>query len=248
MAIIYCFTSTGNSLHASRKIAEAIGAEVVPVTYEPVTTDDDVIGIVFPVFFFGAPNVVMRFVRNLEVTNPNAYIFAVTTYGATAPGAVDEIRKYLRGCKLSYTASVKSVENYLPMYEVDDTDEVHAEAEQKMQEIIQDVKGRKEKQDGRYNFVNRLVKSRFPGRRANCDEKFTVSDACTGCGTCAKVCPVENIAIRDGRPTFDHRCEHCISCMHCCPTMAIDYGKSQGRARYVHPDVGVNGLVEFWGR
>ena len=88
----------------------------------------------------------------------------------------------------------------------------------------------------------------FPGKRGDCDNMFNVSDSCTGCGICAKVCPAKNITLSDGRPVFRHRCEHCIACVHCCPAAAIDYGKSKGRARYVHPEVGVNGLIEFWNR
>ncbi len=49
MAVLYCFTSTGNSLYAARKIADAISAEVLPVTYEATTTGEDVVGFVFPI-------------------------------------------------------------------------------------------------------------------------------------------------------------------------------------------------------
>ena len=245
MAVIYCFTSTGNSLYAARKIADFIGAETLPVTCESATTDEDVIGFVCPVFFWGAPKIVLHFVRNLKISNPDAYVFAVATCGDAAHGAADEIRKCLHGHELSYTASIKSVENYVPFYKVNNTDEIHAAAEQSIQSIAKDIAERKKKRDGCFWFANRLVKSIFPGNRADCDRKFNVSGSCTGCGICVKVCPVNNISVTNGQPVFGHRCEHCISCVHCCPAKAINYGKSQDRTRYVHPEIGVNGLIEF---
>jgi len=246
MAVIYCFTSTGNSLYAARKIADYIGAATLPVTYDSATTDEKTIGFVFPVFFWGAPKIVLHFARNLKIANPDAYVFAVATYGGVAPGAADEIRKCLYGRELSYTASVKSVENYVPFYNVNDTDKIHAAAERKIQSVARDIAELKKKRNGRFWLANSACKSVFPGNRADCDKKFTVSCSCTGCGICAKVCPVKNITVSAGQPEFGHRCEHCISCLHCCPAKAIDYGMSQRRTRYVHPEIGVNGLIEFW--
>jgi len=34
---------------------------------------------------------------------------------------------------------------------------------------------------------------------------FSVSGACTSCGTCAGVCPVKNKVIEQGRPLWQHR-------------------------------------------
>ena len=72
------------------------------------------------------------------------------------------------------------------------------------------------------------------------DRKFSVSDACTSCGTCAIVCPVNNIIIEKGRPVWQHRCELCCACLNFCPTKAIDLAMlrgTKGRGRYRHPDL-----------
>ena len=248
MAIIYCFTSTGNSLYVARQIAGAVGGSVLPVRNEAVETDDDVVGFVFPVFFWGAPNIVNHFTQNIKITNPGAYVFAVATYGGAAPGAVGEVRKHLQDVELSYAAMLKSVENYVPMYMVNDNEEVHKKSESKLQEIIQDIAERKKNHAGRFWFIHQLFKKAFPGKKPDCDMKFIVSDGCTGCKICEKICPAGNITIADGMPVFAHRCEHCIACIHCCPAGVINYGKSQGKERYIHPEIGLNGLIEFLGK
>ncbi|MFP4115317.1 MAG: EFR1 family ferrodoxin [Spirochaetota bacterium] len=76
------------------------------------------------------------------------------------------------------------------------------------------------------------------------DNDIVVGDACTGCGTCAKVCPIGNVRMESGRPFWNHRCEMCFACDEWCPTGAIHHwGKTPGRD-YHHPGVTVADLVQ----
>jgi ferredoxin len=85
-----------------------------------------------------------------------------------------------------------------------------------------------------------IVYPRFRSRVHGEDRTFTVTEACTSCGTCARVCPAENITMVDGRPVWNHRCELCCGCIHLCPVEAIQARKAtEGRQRYRNPSVGV---------
>ena len=65
------------------------------------------------------------------------------------------------------------------------------------------------------------------------DRAFTVSDACIGCGQCARLCPTNNITLREGKPVWGGDCTHCMACICRCPAEAIEYGrKSVGKPRY----------------
>jgi ferredoxin len=242
---VFCFTSTGNSLYAAQKIARALSEQVEPITCETLATDDDVVGFVFPAFFWGAPDIVTHFVKNLTITNHNSYLFAVATYGNFALGAENAVRKHLGKGKPDYAAAVKMVENYLPGFKVNDTHEVHQQAEERLEQIIRDIKSRKKKHGASYTPLNSVVQRFMPANDPACDRKFAISPSCTGCGICAKACPVNNIQMHDDLPLFLHHCEHCLSCMHCCPSRAIDYGKSEGKKRYIHPTIGLQGILEF---
>jgi len=47
-------------------------------------------------------------------------------------------------------------------------------------------------------------------------------DACTGCGLCMEVCPVEAISLKDGKAKVDEdQCTECGACSEECPTHAI---------------------------
>ena len=47
------------------------------------------------------------------------------------------------------------------------------------------------------------------------------NENCTGCGLCARSCPVGNIKLKEGIPSFGDKCIMCMACLYCCPTGAI---------------------------
>lgn len=76
--------------------------------------------------------------------------------------------------------------------------------------------------------------------------KFYTTDKCTGCGLCAKRCPLRKITMvqqnKGGksvqRPEWTGRsCAHCMSCIQNCTAQAIEYGKiTPGKKRYRFSD------------
>ena len=62
---------------------------------------------------------------------------------------------------------------------------------------------------------------------------FTTSSKCVGCGQCVSLCPMNNIALKDGKPSWGKDCTHCMACICYCPAEAIEYGKkSLGKPKY----------------
>lgn len=47
------------------------------------------------------------------------------------------------------------------------------------------------------------------------------ADKCVGCSKCAKVCPTENIVMRDNKAKGNDRCTMCYRCVNLCPKQAI---------------------------
>lgn len=69
---------------------------------------------------------------------------------------------------------------------------------------------------------------------------FMVGDSCIGCGKCAKVCPLNNVTLKDRKPVWGNNCTHCMACICYCPAQAIEYGKnSVGKPRYRFEALGI---------
>jgi ferredoxin/flavodoxin len=76
------------------------------------------------------------------------------------------------------------------------------------------------------------------------DVSFHTDDKCDGCGLCSRICPVNNIKMVDGAPSWQHHCERCMACLQWCPKEAIEFDKdSIGRKRYHHPDVKISDML-----
>ena len=63
-----------------------------------------------------------------------------------------------------------------------------------------------------------------------------------------RICPSRNIVLKNEKPEFQHRCEHCVACIICCPQQAIQWKHAtQKRVRYRNPGVSVHDIIEGMG-
>lgn len=77
------------------------------------------------------------------------------------------------------------------------------------------------------------------------DHGFHVNEDCISCGRCEEVCPVNNIQIIDGKPSWKHNCEQCFACFHWCPKSAIQFGDgTESAERYHHPEVNLSEMID----
>ena len=53
-------------------------------------------------------------------------------------------------------------------------------------------------------------------------KQLAATDACNGCGWCARSCPGDNIRIKNGSPAFGDSCVMCFGCAYGCPQHAIE--------------------------
>lgn len=115
---IYYFSGTGNSLAVARGLAAKTGASLsaIPIlmngeTIHPVT---DVLGLVFPVYHGGLPQIIKRFVEKLASLE-DKYIFGVCTYGDSPGLAMEYLAKLIgaRGGQLAAGFGVHMPYNYI---------------------------------------------------------------------------------------------------------------------------------------
>lgn len=245
--VIYWFSGTGNSLAVAKELAARLeGADCISIRdalKTPPKTADRV-GLVFPVYGWGPPRIVERFVRRLCIS-ANTPVFAVATYAGTPGGTLELLRRLLRARGLDLTAGwhVKMPENYPPLGGAPAPEkqrEINLAAAEKIEQIAAALQRPTSVPPGKSPFFLRLLSRtihplfrRFVPRA---DRFFRVGSSCNGCGLCAEVCPVADIKMQDGHPVWLGHCEQCFACFHWCPQRAIQYGRSARQHRYHHPD------------
>ncbi len=149
---IYYFSGTGNSLVVARDLARKLKGELISIPSvmdkERITTDADVIGIVFPIYYLGAVNIpliVQRFVSKLGEIDTK-YIFAVCTYGGGSGSTLTMLDEMIRarsgrlaagfGVQMPQNAFRKPFENKTKLY--------NNWKEKKLPFIYKNVKAKKE--------------------------------------------------------------------------------------------------------
>ncbi|RJP59538.1 MAG: 4Fe-4S ferredoxin [Candidatus Auribacter fodinae] len=248
---LFYFSSTGNTLRIAQLMAKSLGdTELVSIPSfmkKPVPVSADAVGILFPVYAWGLPMIVNEFVRSLSIPQ-GTYTFAVTTYGGSIGRTLINLKKALaeKNIHLSSGFKIQMPGNYIPLYgaiAVEKQQKMFEKAQVQVKEIAQHIKSKQELSPASdMPLINRLFSSLiykgFSRKIKTSDKDFWVQDTCTGCGICAKVCPVNNIVLKDKKPSWLHHCEHCMGCIQWCPEQAIQFKKiSLNRKRYHHPDI-----------
>jgi len=263
--VIYYFTGTGNSLAAAKKIAAALGdSGLVPIASLKDKSGDIIppaerVGVICPVYDAGLPVIVAEFAGRLDLSRVQ-YSFGIVTLGGTGISALHQMNDILakrQGRQLDAAFAVKMPGNFPPVSrppEGEKRDEILRAADVHLAEIADRIKKGEAVPPG-FSPLSALMKMatyRFFSRAVHGGDKdFSVSDACTSCGTCATVCPVGNIVMVQGRPVWQHHCEFCCACLHFCPVEAIDLHSmrgTKGRGRYRHPGLTVGDMKTQSGR
>ncbi len=252
---IYYFTGTGNSLYIAKSIAEKLGdSEVVAikdVTDESIETEGN-IGIVFPVYMWRPPHIVAKFVKKIKKAK---YIFAVAVNAGEVGKSFTFINTFLKrnGQTLSAGFEVLSPSNYLPYGDAgtpEKLEKLFSGVNKKISEIVDAVKKEsiffdKELVISLRRVPNNILYSMGYNVIHSMDKNFSVDEKCNGCGICEKICPVKNITMKDGKPTWNHKCEQCYACIHWCPKVAIQYGKTTTDvSRYHHPEINLSEMLK----
>ena len=248
--MILCFSGTGNSLYAAKRIGAVTGDEVISVNAlikrgeKAVFDSDKPYVFVCPTYAWRIPRIFASFIREAALRGSRSAYF-VMTCGDDAGNASQYIKSLCRDKELDFMglAPVVMPENYIALFDVPDrtnADAIIGKAEPVIQAAAVRIR------DGaplqaipiglRDRFMSSVVNPVFYAFIVKAKGFYTVA-SCTGCGVCVKLCPLNNIRLESGRPVWGSKCTHCMACICRCPAGAIEYKRnSQGKPRYVCPE------------
>lgn len=220
---IYYFSGTGNSLVVARDIAEKMEGDLISIPSvidkESITTDADIIGIVFPVYYLGTVNiplVVQRFVMKLDNISTK-YIFAICTYGGGSGSTLTILDEMIQassghlsagfGVQMPQNAFRKPFENKAKLYK--------NWKEKKLPFIYEEVQAKKE---GRFDndglFIGFTVTIIEKMTKLNFLKPFFINPM----KSTAKVSKDSNLTMSELIPLMDRSYntdENCTGCSTC---------------------------------
>lgn len=254
---IYFYTGTGNSLWAAKKLSALLADETelisIPIACKGFhKTDSERTGFIFPVHIWGMPAPVVDFLERLEV-DPSVYYFAVAVNAGQVAATLIQLKKILqkKNAILSAGFSVRMPSNYIPWSGADSQKKqqhTFIDALDKINHIALSVGSREKKEPEKGPlWQNILLSAIYRSSYAKVpalDKSFWTDEKCTSCGICQRICPADNVAMKQDKPQWQHRCEQCFACLQWCPDEAIQYGRVTARKkRYRHPEVTLQDML-----
>ena len=244
--MILYFSGTGNSQYVAQRIAIALSEPLLRLNdriksndTSPVETGKQLI-LVTPTYAWRIPRIVEDWLTKTALPDAGQAWFVMTC--GSEIGNADAYDRRLcqaKGLTSMGTAQIVMPENYITMFNAPQPDEARqivARAEPEIDRTIAAIAAGQPFPPTRSNLYDRFmsgpVNPIFYAFFVK-DKAFTAGDACTGCGQCARLCPMNNITLQSGKPVWGGHCTHCMACICHCPAAAIEYGKkSLGKPRY----------------
>lgn len=238
MSMIGVYLSgTGNSKRCLEKLIHGLepGAECIPMESTDVVTkiaEHETVFLAYPTQFSNAPYMVREFIKQNRELWKGRKMFFLTTMGlfsGDGTGCCARIVKkfgadVLGGLQVRMPDSVADCKALKKTRE--ENQKIIDEADRKVTQAAETIRT-----TGRYPqegigfpahlaglFGQRLW---FFYRTNKYCKTVKISDACVGCGLCAKHCPTGNLSIADGKAVAGERCTMCYRCVNNCPKQAV---------------------------
>ena len=267
---VYYFSATGNSLYVAKELSAAVGADLIPVASAHNSGGTAVfagsIGIVFPVYYNRIPVIIEEFLMKAAFSSEQ-YIYFLCTYGGAPGDSLKQVSSILsgRGIGLSAAFGVHMPQNAFSK-PWEDAGRISSKAVKKIARIAVRISNRKKGMlpsdrilTAVFRPMGKIVDA--PTKKAlagisglpadtdlkmliyNADKGYSVSDICSGCGICARVCPVDNIEMVNERPSWLNHCENCTACYNWCPSGAVRSEIVHRGFHYRHPEISLGEII-----
>lgn len=243
--LVFYFTATGNSLFIAKQFSDSPISIPQELKKSNLVYEADEIGFIFPDFAASAPMIVREFIEKAQFKAP--YIFSVITFGNASVNVAEWWNDFAneKGVKNNYVNSILMVDNYLPVFDMNEQMKIDKKTDENMAAIITDITAQKDFiAPSEMGFFNKeMLKGMQDMHFSQVSEQLIKLDTsrCIECTTCTEVCPRGNFSLTSNGLKISGKCEYCLACIHSCPQHALSLERERNKeARYRHPDISLN--------
>jgi ferredoxin len=247
MKLLY-YTTTGNNLY----IAKQLGGELLSIPQlmknGELDIEDDVVGIIFPVFFATSPKTLREFVQTANIKAD--YLFLITSYGSDGDQNALKIMKDTlnqRGINVNYTNSVLMVDNFLPVFDMAREKEIKkdVDVDSEIESIKNDIINRKEYIFDKKHFTDVENIEEILETTMTSKYHIQVGEECNNCRICTQVCPRGNIALTEENSVIGDDCDFCLGCLQHCKVRNLTINDELNPdERYRNPNIKISEIIK----
>ncbi len=253
---VFYFSGTGNTEWAVNQLYECLINEgnecrVYNIENEIIGLNEtiknsDIVGFAFPIYGANMPNIMFRFLQELNHINDGNIIkpaFIVTTAGYVDGFGPLSANRQLKTCGfklLSYNNIKLSNNLSTPLLKasIQSNDNIKIRIERNklvISKIVNHIITKKKyiRNIGPYLIPGYIIRKVTKKSQKDCYLALSVNkDQCKKCMLCVNRCPTKSIIFMDGNFRFLSTCTACMRCYNFCPTNAIyHFGK------YADPEI-----------
>lgn len=251
--MVFYFSGTGNSKHVAQCLAKATGERCISIAdcmrrneFSFSLCKEERVGFVTPVYFWGLPDIVVRFINQLNLVDlHHNFIYHVLTFGTTTGQAHYMMQELLKkkGVWLDAKYNVRMVDVWTPMFDVSNQEKCLRKTKEAEKSIAKVTEKAIDRIAGNFDCLRlphwaaRLYYLTYENQRKT-KHFHVMKDKCIDCKKCAHQCPEQAIECSNGYPVWTkEKCSLCLKCLHHCPRFAIQYGRRTAKhGQFVHPE------------
>jgi len=233
--LIHYFSGTGNTYHMVKTIESEIinrGYKVDLLNIEKDKNENmndyEVHIFCFPIYGFGTPSIMLKYISNFNVIKAKAAIICTS---AGIEGQSLSHCNYLlnkKGFKVFFTDMVTYTYNWTQIINPQSKEieeKVFKAAEVKEIEITKRIINNDtnfKKPNIIILILSWVIFVMFQNlARRILGKTFIADDTCINCSKCKEVCPVKVIDMYNNKPRWNRNCESCQRCINICPQKSI---------------------------
>jgi Pyruvate/2-oxoacid:ferredoxin oxidoreductase delta subunit/flavodoxin len=231
------FSGTGNTKHCVERFVKLYDNKGGSVSIESpdalsLAAAHDMIVLGYPVYYSNTPKIMRDFLIENGAGFAQKQVFIIATMGLWSGDGAGCAARLLRkqGAAVMGGLHLKMPDCIGDVKLLKKTPEANrriiSAAEEKIASAVKRLKAGVPPKNGLGSLYQAagLLGQRlwFYGQTAEYKKKPDVDkDKCTGCGVCVKLCPMKNLAVKDGKAVSSGRCTLCYRCFSHCPQKAL---------------------------